>query len=72
MGKRERELRIALEELGCTNITFLGGRVHAKISVCLPNGVTRVITCSKSPKNNDTSVMETRRVVRRIIEGRYK
>lgn len=67
--KHERRVADMLYDMGCTNVSINKGRVHTKIHVTLPTGVTRVIVCSKSPKDEDTALMQTRRVVRRMIQG---
>lgn len=72
LQKFEREVVALLKELGCTDITLIKSGKHGKISMCLPNGVTRVITVSTSPKNADHVIKETRRLVRHILEGRHQ
>jgi hypothetical protein len=67
--KFTRQLLAALHDLGCINVMILNERVHYKIKVQLPTGQTRILTCSRSPADTDTAIMQTRRLVRRMIEG---
>lgn len=67
--KFTRELVAALHDMGCVNVMILNKRVHYKIKMQLPTGKTRILTCSRSPADTDTAIMETRRVVRRMING---
>jgi hypothetical protein len=67
--KHERRIIAALRELGCTNIMSVPARGHTKFRFCLPNSETRVITCSSSPKDADTALYETQRLVKNMIKG---